>query len=81
MDLTPVEGNKNLYRDNKSNAVINTSDTDYNKYLELKESKLKEIERINKMDEKVNEIDEIKNELGELKSLIKDLVSHSQSNS
>ena len=81
MDLIPVEGNKGLFRDCNSKAVVNCSDSEYNKYLESKQVKLKEIERLDKMDKKINEIEDLKNELSELKSIMKDLVSHLQSNS
>ena len=37
----PVEGNPGLYRDSKSGAILNCSDTEFQKYLELKELKSK----------------------------------------
>lgn len=81
MDLIPVEGNVGLFRDENSKAVLNCSDSEYQKYLELKEHRLKEWQRLDKMDKKINEIEDLKNELSELKSIMKDLVSHLQSNS
>jgi hypothetical protein len=36
-----VEGNPNLYRDMNSGALVNGSDNEFQKYLELKEMKLK----------------------------------------
>lgn len=92
MSLLPVEGNKGLYRDESSKAILNCSDSDYERYLELKNTKIKEVIKLNEMNEKINEIDKlknkekeeienIKNELNELKSLMKELVFQLQSNS
>jgi hypothetical protein len=62
--MIPVEGNPDLYRDEKSNAILNCSVKKYEEYLSIKTTKL--IEK--------NEIEKMKSEIGEIKSLLKILV-------
>jgi len=63
--MIPVEGHKNLYRDEESNAILNTDDVGYQNYIALRE----------KNNDKQAEIDSMKKELEELKSLLNDLAS------
>ena len=63
--MIPVEGHKNLFRDEKSNAILNTDDVGYRNYIALRE----------KNNDKQEEIDSMKKELDELKSLLNDLAS------
>lgn len=58
--MIPVEGHKGLYRDEKSNAIINCNDYEYQEYLKAKSSSLKE----------KTEIEMIKKELDEIKLLL-----------
>ena len=60
-----VEGHKNLYRDEKSGAIINCDTTAYNKHMNMLEQK----------ELKKNELDQIKSDIEEIKSLLKDLLS------
>jgi hypothetical protein len=60
----PVEGHPNLYRDSKTNAIINTDKTAYNNYLKSLSSKEKE----------KKEIEDMKNELDEIKTLLYQLL-------
>lgn len=62
--MIPVEGHKGLYRDQKTNAILNTNDNEYEEYMKLKNSKLKE----------KTEIESIKEEINEIKSLLKKLL-------
>lgn len=64
--MIPVEGHKGLYRDEKSNAIINCNDYEYQEYLNAKKSSL---------DEK-NEIDSLRIELDEIKFLLKKLLEN-----
>jgi hypothetical protein len=66
----PVEGQPGLYRDENTGAILNCSDVQYQKYIELKQVKLKEIERMNELKNKVDEIDHIKNDIGEIKNIM-----------
>ncbi len=63
--MIPVEGHKNLFRDEYTNAIINTDDIAFDNYLSTKRSN----------SDKRAEMDEVKRELAELKSLLKELTS------
>ena len=63
--MLPVEGHKNLFRDENTNAIISTDQAAYNDY--------KNTRRINA--DKKAEMDDVKRELAELKSLLKELAS------
>ena len=47
--MIPVEGHKNLYRDEKSGAIINCDITGYNMYKKSKHKKQSQQSRINDM--------------------------------
>jgi hypothetical protein len=64
--MIPVEGHKGLYRDEKSNAIVNCNDYEYQEYLRVKNSTL---------DEK-SEIKNLKTELSEIKSLLTKLLEN-----
>ena len=61
--MIPVEGHKNLYRDEKSGAIINCDITGYNMYKKSKHKKQSHQSRINEMQK---EIDELKSLLSQL---------------
>ena len=63
--MIPVEGHKNLFRDENSNAIINTDRAAYDNYINVR--------RVNS--DKRAEMDDMKKELAELKSLLKELTS------
>jgi len=63
--MLPVEGHKSLFRDESTNAIVNTDTIAYDNYMNNK---------ITNSDKKV-EMDEVKRELAELKSMLKDLAS------
>ena len=63
--MLPVEGHKNLFRDEHSNAIINIDNAAYNDYMNTR--------RINS--DKKAEIDAMKDEIETLKSLLNDLAS------
>lgn len=79
--LVPVEGNMGLFRDEHSSAILNCSDSDYEKYLELKTIKIKESERLENMSQKIKEIDELKSDVNEIKDMMKLILSKLDSNS
>ena len=43
MNLIPVEGHKNLYRDGKTGAIVNDDSSGYSQYMRLKNQKLGDI--------------------------------------
>ena len=61
--MIPVEGHKNLFRDEKSGAIVKTDTFGYSEYKR---------ERVRKMDEKA-ELDDMKRDIDEIKSLLKEL--------
>ena len=63
--MLPVEGHKSLFRDEETNAIVNTDPIAYENYMNNK---------LTNSDKKA-EMDEVKRELAELKSLLKDLAS------
>jgi hypothetical protein len=79
--LIPVEGNKGLFRDENSSAILNCSDSDYQKYLELKNMKIREVGQINEMTEKIHEIDQLKSDVNEIKDMMKLILSKLDTNS
>ena len=63
--MLPVEGHKNLFRDENTNAIVNTDTTSYENYMNSK--------RVNS--DKQAELDNMKNEIETLKSMLNDLAS------
>ena len=63
--MIPVEGDKNLFRDENTNAIINTDKVAYENYVSLRK----------RNQEKKMDMDSMKKELEELKSLLNELAS------
>jgi len=63
--MIPVEGHKNLFRDPKTNAIINKDNLAYDNYIALR----------NKNNDKQAELDGMRREIDELKSLLNNLAS------
>ena len=63
--MIPVEGHKSLFRDEETNAIVNTDTIAYENYMNNK---------LVSSDKKA-EMDDVKRELAELKSMLKDLAS------
>ena len=63
--MIKVEGHKNLFRDENTNAIINTDESAYNDYMNSR--------RINS--DKQAEIDAMKNEIETLKSMLNELAT------
>lgn len=68
--MIPVEGHPNLFRDEKTGAIINCDDTAYNAYKKASQIRMNY----------KNEIENLKNEVGEIKSLIKELINETRRN-
>lgn len=60
-----VDGHKNLYRDEKSGAIVNCDTTSYNQY--VNSLQYKEMQR--------QELDRMKNDIDEIKLLLKELLN------
>jgi len=63
--MIPVEGHKNLFRDEKTGAIINMDTAGYSNYLSDKR----------RNSDKQAEMDEMKKEIETLKSLLNELAS------
>ena len=63
--MIPVEGHKNLFRDEKTGAIINTDTSGYNNYMSDKR----------RNSDKQSEIDAMKEELETLKLMLNELAS------
>ena len=63
--MIPVEGHKNLFRDENTNAIINSDESAYNDYMNSR--------RINY--DKKAELDAMKNEIKTLKSMLNELAT------
>ena len=65
MKKVKVKDSNSLYRDEESGAILNCNDAAYNNYLKMKETKMKE----------VNEMDKLKDDVDELKDMMKLILS------
>ena len=64
--MIPVEGHKNLFRDENTGAIVDYDDRSYSEYIR---------KRNRKSDQKA-ELDEMKKDIDEIKSLLQQLVNH-----
>lgn len=62
--MIPIKDNIGFYRDEKTNAVINCNDVQYNEYIKMKNNKSLEKQELSKM----------KNDIEEIKSALKTLI-------
>ena len=65
--LVPVDGEKNLSRDSKTNAIVNTNKTDYEAYIRQRDLKISDKERVNKIE---SDLSELKSDINEIKDLL-----------
>lgn len=63
-----VEGHPNLYRDERSGAIINCDSVAYNQY----------VNSLNSRDSQKRELNEMKKDIDEIKSLLKELLNGSK---
>ncbi len=63
--MIPVEGHKNLFRDEKTNAIVNTDNIAYENYISMRR----------RNNDKQAEMDAMKKELETLKSMLNELAS------
>tara|TARA_Y100001973_G_C5193108_1_gene332288 strand:+ start:2009 stop:2230 length:222 start_codon:yes stop_codon:yes gene_type:complete len=72
MSHIKVEGHKGLYRDSKTNSIVNKNNLEYNEYMSGKDKRMKESEKVNTIED---DLSRMKNEIQEIKSLLKELVN------
>ncbi len=63
--MIPVEGHKNLFRDEKTGAIVNCDNNAYEDYIDMKR----------RNNDKQAELDDVKKELETLKSMLNELAS------
>ena len=63
--MIPVEGHKNLFRDEKTNAIVNNDIIAYENYISMR----------SKNNDKQAELDDMKKEIETLKSMLNELAS------
>jgi hypothetical protein len=67
-DLISVQGHSNLYRDEKTGAIVNCNNLEYEQYLSAVS---------NRMNTK-KEIENLKNDVSEIKCLLKELLNETR---
>jgi len=68
--MIPVKGHPNLYRDEKSGAIINCDNIAYNQY----------VNSLNNRETQKNELNKIKQDIDEIKFLLKEILNESKWN-
>jgi len=68
----PVEGNKDLVRDPKTDQIINTNTSQYEQYISRRKKRKLEQEKSLSIEE---DLASLKSEMNEIKSLLKELVN------
>lgn len=66
--MIPVKGHPNLYRDEKSGAIVNCDIIAYNQY----------VNSLNNRESQKNELNRIKQDIDEIKSLLKEIINESK---
>jgi hypothetical protein len=66
--MIPVEGHKNLFRDENTGAILNCDSVGYQNYINTRNEKRKQKDEIN----------QLKNDVNEIKSLLLQLISESK---
>lgn len=69
--MIPIENNKSLFRDEKTNAIVNCSDIEYENYLKEKQQRLDEIEKSKRLERDLNTV---KKDIDEIKFLLTKLI-------
>ena len=77
MEYTKVEGHSHLLRDSKTNSIINTNMVEYQEYLNRRNVKADENQKIQHLE---SDVANIKDDLNEIKSLLRSLVNESRWN-
>ena len=75
MEYAKVEGHSHLLRDSKTNSIINKNMVEYQEYLNRRNVKADENQKIQHLE---SDVANIKNDLSEIKSLLRSLVNESR---
>ena len=71
-NFIPVEGNNDLVRDNNTNQIINTNESEYQQYITRRKQKKLEKEKALNVE---RDISSLRNEITEIKDLLRILVN------
>lgn len=71
-ELIPVEGERNLFRDPRTNAIINNNSSDYISYIKRKDARLASDCRIQEIEDNISSL---KNDIGEIKELLRGILN------
>lgn len=66
-----VEGQRNMYRDLDTNAIVYRNDSEYQDYIERRKNKVKKDELLMNT---AKDLEEVKKDISELKSLLKSFI-------
>jgi len=66
--MIPVKGHPNLYRDEKTGAILNCDNQSYNQYINSKNNR--EVQKV--------EIDQIRKDIDEIKSMLKEILNETR---
>ena len=72
MDYLKVEGHSNLYRDPKTNSIVNKNSTQYQEYISRRDSRSEENQKIQDLE---SDFARMKEDLNEIKSLLRSLAN------
>jgi len=75
MDKVKVKDENHLYRDRRSNAIVNSSLSEYKNYIESKKIKQKEMSRIDTIE---TELNNLKSDINVIKSLLMEIKNGSK---
>jgi len=73
MSLIPVENHPGLFRDSVTNAIVNRSKSDFERYTKTRSKMLSKEERINHLEEKV---DHLSDDIGDIKSMLQSFLNN-----
>jgi hypothetical protein len=68
--MIPIEGHRNLFRDENSGAIINYDAFEYNQYIKMKNQRKTQKE----------EIEKIKDDIDQIKLLLTELINETRRN-
>lgn len=70
-DLIRVEDHENLRRDPRTNAIVDVNDVAYNNYVESKNRRQQQVQRLDHLENKINNFE---TDLSEIKHLLQQLL-------
>ncbi len=75
MNYLKVEGHTHLYRDPKTNSIVNRNMSEYQEYVSRKNMKSEENQKIQNLE---SDVANMKDDLSEIKSLLRSLINESR---